>query len=316
MFNKKIEKYKSILEEWGRKAVEITDKIILPGPSQISLFQIVQQFWVSITKGAVDIRAGAVAYSFFLAVFPSILFLFTLIPYIPIDGFQSELLHLFRDIMPDKIYEVVENTVLDIAINKRGSLLSFGFFAALIFSTNGVNTLIKAFNETVHSLETRNWFAKRAISLVIVIVFSFLISIAIGLIVFSEKIMSLLVSSNVLSSSITINLLLAGRWIVIVAFFYFATATLYFLAPSRKSNMKFFSPGASTATLLGILTSLGFSFYIDNFSRYNTLYGSIGTLIILLLWFYINALVLLVGFELNASIANAKKNQIQKSISQ
>lgn len=289
----------------------ITDAIVLPGFSGLSLFKVGKHFWVSLTKGAVDIRAGAIAYSFFLAVFPSILFLFSLIPYIPVEGFQTELMNLLESVMPQKIFSVVENTVLDIASNKRGSLLSFGFAATLVFSTNGVNTLIRTFNETVNNFETRNWLERRAISLLIVFIMSILISVAIGLIIFSGKIMTLLVNNGILEDSFTIYVLEFGRWVVIVALFYFAVSFLYYLAPSRKANFKFFSAGNTVATILGILSSMGFSFYINNFSRYNTLYGSIGTLIILLLWFYINALVLLIGFELNASIRNAKKQHLE-----
>ncbi|PLX17812.1 MAG: YihY/virulence factor BrkB family protein [Salinivirgaceae bacterium] len=298
---------KQLLEQLKR----ITDAIVLPGFSGLSLFKVGKHFWVSLTKGAVDIRAGAVAYSFFLAVFPTILFLFTLIPYIPVEGFQNELMNLLQSIMPQKIYSVVENTVLDIASNKRGSLLSFGFIAALFFSTNGVNTLIRTFNETINNFETRNWLERRAISLVILLIMSILISVAIGLIIFSGKIMNILVSRGIFEDSFTILALDLGRWLVIVTFFYFAISFLYYLAPSRKANFKFFSAGNTVATILGIVSSIGFSYYINNFSRYNTLYGSIGTLIILLLWFYINALVLLIGFELNASIHNAKKQHLE-----
>jgi membrane protein len=302
---------RNTVEQFLEQLKRITDAVVLPGFSGLSLFQVGKHFWVSLTKGAVDIRAGAVAYSFFLAVFPTILFLFTLIPYIPVEGFQDELMNLLQSIMPEKIFNVVESTVLDIASNKRGSLLSIGFVAALFFSTNGVNTLIRTFNETVNNFETRNWLERRAISLVILLIMSILISVAIGLIIFSGKIMSILVTQGILEDNFTLYLLDIGRWLVIVAFFYFAISFLYFLAPSRKAKFKFFSAGNTVATLLGIFSSLGFSYYINNFSRYNTLYGSIGTLIILLLWFYINALVLLIGFELNASIRNAKKQQLE-----
>lgn len=306
-----MKQWKKRIKKFGERLAKIADAIVLPGFSGLSLLKVARHFWLAITQGAVDIRAGAVAYSFFLAVFPSILFLFTLIPYIPIDGFQTELMNLLQDVMPQKIFSLVENTIADIAQNKRGSLLSIGFAAALIFSTNGVNTLISAFNETVNSFETRNWFERRAISLLIVVIISLLLSISIGLIIFSEKIINFLVSSNILQDDFTIYLLLIGRWLVIIALFYFAIAFLYYLAPSRHAEFKFFSPGSTVATILGIVSSVGFSFYINNFSRYNTLYGSIGTLIILLLWFYINALVLLVGFELNASILNAKRKHLE-----
>lgn len=294
---------------------QIADRLVLPGFGGISLYKVALHFIEALTQGAVRIRAGAIAYSFFLTIFPTLLFLFTLIPYIPIEGFQTELMEVLRDVVPQKLFAAIEGTVTDIAKNKRGSLLSIGVVAALIFSTNGINTLIIAFNETVNSFETRNWFERRVVSLILVVLVSLLISVAIGLIIFSEKIISFLVMNGILQDRFTIYLLLFGRWLVIVSLFYFAIAFLYYLAPSRKAEFKFFSPGSTLATILGILTSVGFSYYIENFNRYNTLFGSIGTLIIILLWFYINAIVLLVGFELNASIINAKKKQIENNTS-
>ncbi len=308
--------FRQVWEKHLKKIVgrleKLADAIVLPGFGGLSILYVGEHFHKALTKGAMPVRAGAIAYSFFLALFPSIMFLFTLIPYIPVDNFQAELMRLLQDVMPQKIFSVVEGTIIDIASNKRGSLLSFGVAAALVFSTNGINRLIGAFNETVNSFETRNWIEKRAVSLLLVLIVSLLISIAIGLIIFSEKIINLIVAAGFLEDKFTIYLIMFGRWLVIVSLFYFAIAFLYYLAPSRKADFKFFSPGSTVATILGILSSLGFSYYINNFSKYNTLYGSIGTLMLLLLWIYINAFVLLIGFELNASILNARKKHLGK----
>ncbi len=300
------------IKKLANRLEQLADSIVLPGFGGLSLLYVGEHFHKAITKGAMTIRAGAIAYSFFLALFPSIMFIFTLIPYIPVDNFQAELMRLLHDVMPEKIFSVIEGTVVDIASNKRGSLLSIGVVAALVFSTNGVNRLIGAFNETVNTFETRNWLEKRAVSLLLVLIVSLLISIAIGLIIFSEKIISLLVSAGFLEDKFTIYLLMFGRWLVTVSLFYFAIAFVYYLAPSRKAEFKFFSPGSTVATILGILSSVGFSYYINNFNRYNTFFGSIGTLMLLLLWIYINSFVLLIGFELNASILNARKKHLGK----
>lgn len=280
-------------------------KVTLPGFDKVPIYDVALFFGNSMYNGAVSVRASSVAFSFFLALFPAIIFIFTLIPYIPIDNFQIELLKLLQNIMPENAYKSIQSTVEDIAMHKRGSLLSFGFIAALIFSTNGIAAMISAFNATALTFESRTWIWQRIISVFLVLILTLLITISIGLLVSSQKLFNLLIEHDWIEKNIVFYLLQIGQWIIVFSLFFFAISFLYYLAPSKKTKWRFISAGATLATILMVVTSIGFSYYINNFGQYNKLYGSLGTLIVVLLWLYFNSFVLIIGFELNASIANA-----------
>jgi membrane protein len=207
--------------------------------------------------------------------------------------------------MPQNAFLSIQDTLQDIITNQRGGLLSFGFVAALLFSTNGFNSMIDAFNATKHTFETRSWLAQRLISTVLVLIMFTLTTAAVLLIVLSNWGLNFLVEQNILELNFTYYLLEFGKWIIILALFFFSISFLYYLAPAKKGRWRFISAGSSLATLLSVITSLGFSFYINNFGRYNSLYGSIGTILVILMWLYLNSIILLIGFELNASISGA-----------
>ena len=218
---------------------------------------------------------------------------------------------MFEDFLPAGAYESMKDTVTDVATHKRGGLLSFGFLIALYFSTNGINAIITAFNETSLSIETRSWFKKRVISVFLVIILSLLITTAISVTTFSGMTLRYLVEIGLLELNFTYYLLLVAKWVIVIAMFYFSISFLYYFAPAKKKNWRFFSLGSTIATFLTLVASGGFSLFVNNFGQYNKLYGSIGTLIIILIWMYLNAYILLIGFEINTSIKNAKakKNQ-------
>ena len=285
--------------------IKHSKRIIIPGFEKLPIYNVAGFFWNGIIKGAVTMRASAVSFSFFLAIFPSIIFVFTLIPFIPIDHFQDQLLDLLRNFIPGSAYEAARETIEDIVKHQHGSLLSIGFISALYFSTNGFNTLITAFNNTHHTIETRTFLQQQVVSFFLVIISTFLLLIAIVLIIGSE----LALDKIFRKGEFLFYLVQSGRWVIVFALFYFLISFTFFLGPSRKSGWKFASAGSMVATILSILTSLGFAFYINHFGTYNKLYGSIGTLIIILLWIYFNSLVVLLGFDLNVSILKAKRDK-------
>ncbi len=286
--------------------IKLSKKIILPGFQKMPLYDVAIFFFRGMQKGALPMRASAVSFSFFLAMFPSIIFIFTLIPYIPIENFQEKLLSLLEAFMPHNAYEATKDTIMDIVTNQRGGLLSIGFISALYFSTNGFNALITAFNTTYHEIETRTPFQQRMVSILLVIISTLLMTIAIGLIIFSEIALNRIFEKGQLSY----YLILGGRFVILFGLFYSLISFTYFLGTSRKSRWRFASAGSMFATILTILTSVGFAYYVNNFGQYNKLYGSIGTLLVVLLWIYFNSLVILLGFELNASIHQAKQQKL------
>lgn len=291
------------------KLAEKSKKLVLPGFDGMPLYDVADFFFTGIQKGAIKTRASSVAFSFLLALFPGIIFLFSLIPYIPIKGFQSELLALFQDIFPRDAYIAARSTIEDIVKHQRGGLLSLGFVLVAFFATNGISALIDGFNKSYHIKETRTGFKQRMIALFLTATISLLVIAAIGIILSSEAATEYLVDIKLIKSKAQIVLLYTGKWLVIAALFLFAISFLYYFGPAQHKRWRFFSPGSIMATLLCIVTSVGFGAFVNNFGSYNKVYGSIGTLIVIMLWIYYNALILLIGFELNASIGNAKSSR-------
>jgi membrane protein len=188
----------------------------------------------------------------------------------------------------------------------RTGLSVLGFLIALYFATNAVNGMIVAFNATYHTIETRSWLERRAIAALLVFFLFILITTAVSLIIFSRAVVTRLVELEMIRRSLTFYLLMTGKWIVIMALIYSAISALYFLGPSRRMKLRFFSTGSTFATLLVILTSLVFTYIINHFGHFNEIFGSLGTMMVVLLWLFLNSIALLIGFELNASIKNAR----------
>lgn len=298
-----IQKLISIWESVISKAKRVT----FPGLDGMAVYDVMVFFWRSIVDGALTTRASAIAFSFFVALFPAIIFLFTLIPYIPIDNFQDELFLLMRDMVPEGAFKAIEETVKDILTRQRGGLLSLGFFLALIFSTNGFASIMTAFDASLHSFERRTWVGQRLIALLLLAIMSVLLTITIALITSGQSFINYLVSRDILKDHFTIYALTVGKWIVILLLIFIANSFLYWLAPAKRTKWRFISAGGTLSTVLSIATFLGFSYYINNFGQYNKLYGSIGTLLVILLLMYLVSMILLIGFELNASINEAVK---------
>ncbi|HTX89001.1 MAG TPA: YihY/virulence factor BrkB family protein, partial [Bacteroidales bacterium] len=237
--------------------IRVSRKIVLPGFDGLPLYDVAVFFIKGINEGFLTSRASAVSFNFFLAIFPTLLFLFTIIPFIPITDFQPTLLGFIRDLIPTSAYETVRETVEDIVTRHHGGLLSLGFILSLYFSTNGVNSLIEGFNSTYHTIETRPWLKQRLISLVLVLIFSFLLVIAIGLMVSGEIVVSILLPESIEKSGFYVLLIGLLRWTVIVAAIFFAISFLYYLAPAKRRHFRFISAGSSMATLMIVLTMLG-----------------------------------------------------------
>jgi len=287
-----------------RKAKRIT----FPGFEGMPLYNVMVFFWRSIVDGSITTRASAITFSFFMALFPAIIFLFTLIPYIPIDNFQTELFLLIKDMVPETAFLAIKETVQDILTQQRGDLLSLGFFMALIFSTNGLASMMSGFDASLHTFERRTWLSQRFIALLLLVILSVLITLAIGLITTGQYLINYLAANGYLKGHFTILTLTVGKWLVILFLFFMANSFLYYLAPAKKTKWRFISAGSTLATVLCVLTFIGFSFYINHFGQYNKLYGSIGTLLVIMLLMYLLSLILLVGFELDASINEAIKH--------
>ncbi|HNW88637.1 MAG TPA: YihY/virulence factor BrkB family protein [Bacteroidales bacterium] len=287
----------------------VTKRITLPGFDDMPLYDVIVFFIRGLMDGDITTRASSVAYKFFIALFPAIIFLFTLIPYIPIENFQTILLETIRTALPENVNAMINETITDIISRQHGGLLSLGFIFALYFSSNGILGLINAFNSTSHQIETRKWWQQYAISIVLVIILTLIVILSISLIMLGTTGLNYLISAHIIEESILLFILKFLKWIIVFLMIFFVVSFLYYLGPAKRREFRFISAGSTLATLLFIGSTMGFKYYVDNFASYNAVYGSIGTVIVVLIWLYLNSLALVVGFELNASILQAKKDK-------
>jgi membrane protein len=275
--------------------------ITLPLFDGLSLYDVAIFFWKGIYEGAVTSRAASISFSFFLALFPGVIFVFTLIPFIPIDGFQHELFRLLRDVLPPNSFDAAYSTITDILTIKRGDLLGITVAAALFFATNGTLALIGNFGQTIHRLNVRGFWSQYLAAFWLTLALALLLIGGIAVLALGEVWIPTLIPGD---NGIWLTAL--ARWVVLLGLVLFAISLLFYFGPMRSAPWRFISPGALLATVLVWLTSYLFGIYVTDFSRYNQFYGSIGTLMIIQLWIYVNAIGLIIGFELNASMARAK----------
>lgn len=279
--------------------------IVLPGFDGIPMYNVLDFFFKGVVNGAITTRASAISFSMFLALFPALIFFFTLIPFIPIDNFQDVLLGLIHDITPTKAWEAIDSTVTDIVTRPRGGLLSLGFVLALFFATNGISSLIDAFNASYHTMEFRGILMQRWVAIVLVVVLAVLLIVVIATIIVGTAFFNYLDNQDLLHDNYVAQLIQWFRWVALLALTYFGVSFIYYWGPAKKTPFKFFSAGSSLVAILMTISNIGFNFYANNLATYNALYGSIGTLLLVLLWVYFNSIIVLIGFELNASIYNA-----------
>jgi membrane protein len=287
----------------------------LPGFEGVPLVNVFKFVVKGFRKGELVTRASSIAFNLLMALLPASIFLFTLIPFIPIQNFQQELIKLFESITPSDAYSFLQSTIIDVITRRSGGLLIFMFIATIVFSTNGIHALIHAFVVSAHEFKSRSWIDQRKISIVLLLIVVLMIAIAGFLLIFGKMAINRLVEMDILETNLVYYLIMILKWIVIIILLLLAISCLYWFAPAKKSDFRFISPGSIVATLLFIITSLGFSAYVNNFGQYNKLYGSIGTLMVILVWLYLNSIALLIGFELNVSIkaanaGNLKENEI------
>lgn len=279
-------------------------KVKPPGFSGLSLWDVLSFFVRGIWEGAISTRAGAVSFSFFLALFPAIIFIFTLIAYLPISNFQEELFHVLRDVLPESTHEMALGAIEDILTIKRGGLLSFTVAATLIFATNGTLSLISNLGISVHEIKVKTFWFQYFSAVLLTLALTVLIFIAIIALIFSQGFTVWLNEQGYLTAY-TPGFIYIIRMLTLLGTILLGISLVYNYGPVRRRYWRFISPGSILATLLILASSQGFGYYVENFSTYNKFYGSIGTLMIMLLWIYINAFGLIIGFELNASISGA-----------
>jgi membrane protein len=283
-----------------RQIVLICKKIKLPGFEGLSLFDLFKTYIYGIIEGTFTTRAGSIAFSFFMALFPFLLFLLNLIPYVPIEDFQERLLVFIDGILPSQTNQFFMPIIEDIAANPRGGLLSFVFILTILLMTNGINAIFSGFEYSYHVSLNRNFIKQYFIALLVSIFLALMLIVSVIIIVYSEYLIVTLKSEEFISDELF--WIATIRYLIFVVLIYMIVATLYYFGIKKGEKLQFFSIGAFVTTLLFMLTTYLFGVYIENFGRYNELYGSIGALLIMMLYIWINSNILLLGFELNATL--------------
>jgi membrane protein len=285
----------------------------LPGLKRIPLYNLLQFINRELKEDALITRANSMAFSFFMALFPAIIVMFTLLAYTPLyDQFGLELEQAINELMPNEAGKTLFKIITDIATIQRGSLLSVGFFLAFWFASNGMLSMMRGLEKDYNiTFKRRKPLEKRLIALQLTILVGFVLVASVIFVILGRTILDF-VFQYIKADLVTRLLLFSFRWVVVLLLFYSTFSTIYRYGSSTRRPISFFNPGALLATILSIVTSWVFSFYVDNFGNYNQLYGSLGTLIVLMLWLQLNCMILLIGFELNAGIAILRDMRTQK----
>jgi membrane protein len=277
-----------------------------PGFDGQSIYSVGRFFIQGFFEEDFNLRASSLAFNFFLAIFPSIIFFFTLIAYVPIEGLDREILEYLKIFLPENAYELIITTVKDIVENRNTGLLSFGFLAAIYFATNGIASMISSFEHHLERKEQRSWFKIRIRALGLTMLISFILITMILIITYVNVAISYINSGQIINQRWETYGLQIFETASLFILLYFIFSSLYYYGSSRTNQWRFFSAGSTVATLLSLVATEGFSYYISQFDSYNKLYGSIGTIIAILVLIYFNCMVLLIGFDLNKSIDMAK----------
>jgi membrane protein len=312
---------KRILEYGGaRTGRSWLKKIKFKKYGNLSLYKFLKIFFHNISEDEIMDRSNGVAYNFILATFPAIIFLFTLIPYIN---------KFFSTINREAIIEFMGDYLLDIVSNQRGGLLTIGFVFALYLATNGMMALMRAFNACYRTVEKRNPYKMRLTATGLTLMLAVVILLAVTLLIVGQLVLNYMMDNLAQFSLLnmdgyTIEMLFVLRFVVIFIVFFIAISFIYYFGPAVHYNWNFFSIGSLLATVAILLISYGFSFYITNFGSYNKVYGSIGALIAMMIWIQLITMILLFGYEVNASLhygqklqameVNVKKSRLEKAM--
>jgi membrane protein len=283
----------------------IAKKIPIPGLQGMSLYDILELYILGIVRGALTSRAGSIAFSFFLALFPFLLFILTLIPYVPIEGFQDDFLGMVETMLPPKTSEAVDGVISDIINNKYSGLLSFGFIMSMFLMTNGVNAIFGGFEYTYHKIKTRSIIRMYLVAFGTSLVLALLLIFSVAVIIEVQIGIAQLEQHDFVNDSLFWMRL--ARTLIVGITLLVGVSLLFYVGTREGKHLNFFSAGAIFTTIFFAVNFYFFGIYVTKFATYNKLYGSIGTLLILMLFVWLNSIILLLGFELNTSILRCKK---------
>jgi membrane protein len=295
----------SSLVQW---IVYRTRHIFLPGFHKLPLYDVIVFFISQIRKVGLNERAAAISFNFLMAIPAGTIFLCTLIPYLPISKqVTDELLQLVRDYtINQNTYNLIKNFLEDFLQTERSGLLSLGFLLVIYYASNAMMGIMRSFDKSLIYSSRRNFLQKRWMAIKLTLLVLIMVLLSIVLLSLQGPVLNWILQLLHIKNSIIKVAILMVRWIVLLALVYYSIAFIYKYAPAVHKRWRLSSPGTTLATFMIILTTFLFSFWVNHFGNFNKVYGSIGTILIIMILVDINSLVLLIGYELNVSIHSLK----------
>lgn len=310
-----IEKYKNKAILLKNKTITWLKSITFPGFRGKPFYDVLVYFINGFSKGYLTDRAAAVAFNVFLAIFPAVMVLFTLIPYLPLDGVHELIVDSIEQVVPRNISGRVVGTIDEIMSHQHGTLMSIGIIMAFYFSSGAIRAFFRGFDMGVNHIGKMSFIKMYGGGLLVTLILGTLLLTSIALIIVGNDYLPLIFNKIHFYNNFVITIINIGRWLLTVFVLLVTIAVLYFYGnPHKDRKFRLFTPGTIMFTLMFIIGTMGFNYYIVNFSNYNALYGSIGGVIIFMMWIYVSCIIVLIGYELDASIFLAEKNALDKKI--
>jgi len=277
-------------------------RVTMPGSMGLPLYDVIVEFIKQVKRVGLAERAAAISFNLVMALPAAMLFLFSIVPYLPESkDFDTQIMDLFKDIAPNSNTYLLIKNILDGLLIKHVGIFSFGFILLMYYSSNAVLGIIRTFDKSIFEKKVfflhRRW---RAIVLTVILIF--LVIASTTFLVGHDLFATLLKEVFHMKKKARLQWWDALRWVILIVFLFYGIAVVYKFAPSVKRRWPLITPGSVLATLLILLTTILFSYWVNHFGRYNKVYGSIGTVLIIMLLLNLNSLILLIGFELNVSI--------------
>ena len=277
-----------------------------------SLYYVAHFFWEGLTKGDVGTRAASISYRILMALFPTIIFVLSIIPYLPIDNLEWIILDAMKSVMPISAHDLLSNLIQDLMDRRHSTLVSIGFLLGLYYAANTINAYIIEFNSSPILIKRYGFFKGLLISFILVVFFSVFIFVAGLLLLAGNFLLHKLHAYGFINDYLRVFLDFM-RYIAAFLIFVISISALYYAGDRHKERFKPFNPGAISAAFLVIMSSIIFAWFVNNFGNYNKLYGSLGSFFVALIWLYFNNVIIILGFELNMSIKRAKNHRNEKN---
>jgi membrane protein len=264
--------------------------------------ELARRVWRETQKDQILGRAAQLAYYLILALFPALLFLTAFVGLLPLEEVMPELFRHLADVMPADALSVVQRYLQQVVEGSGTGILSLGVLGALWASSSGITSIMDTLNAVYNVEDTRPFWKSRLIAIAMTVGLAGFIIASTILVLYGEAIGRWVADFVGLGWLFVLGWVIV-QWPLVIGLMLFAIGTVYYVAPCVKQDWRWVIPGSVFAVVTWLAVSLVFKFYVENFGNYNAAYGSIGGMIVLLLWFYLSGVALLVGGEINAEIA-------------